>query len=59
VLTAKAVQKVLLHLSDADSYSARWLNNYCNEHAPLEGNDVSGGCRSRTRQHQHQQRPQH
>ena len=30
VLTARAVQKLLLQLNETDIYQARWLTDYCN-----------------------------
>jgi len=38
VLTAKAVQKVLMQMGPVDGFTAKWLNSYCADHPPLEGN---------------------
>eukprot|EP01023_Acetabularia_acetabulum_P049455 TRINITY_DN5281_c0_g1_i1.p1 TRINITY_DN5281_c0_g1~~TRINITY_DN5281_c0_g1_i1.p1 ORF type:complete len:220 (-),score=30.80 TRINITY_DN5281_c0_g1_i1:662-1321(-) len=38
-LTARAVQKIILELQTSDTQSAQWLNKYCGEHPPLEGDN--------------------
>ena len=44
VLTAKAVQKVLMQMGPVDGFTAKWLNSYCADHPPLEGNAVGDAC---------------
>jgi hypothetical protein len=41
-LTARAVQKVLTNLSTVDTFTARWLNEFCATHPPLDGDKVRG-----------------
>eukprot|EP01024_Parvocaulis_polyphysoides_P016863 TRINITY_DN1747_c0_g1_i1.p2 TRINITY_DN1747_c0_g1~~TRINITY_DN1747_c0_g1_i1.p2 ORF type:complete len:218 (+),score=22.84 TRINITY_DN1747_c0_g1_i1:233-886(+) len=36
-LTARAVQKIILELQTSDTQTAHWLNLYCKDHPPLEG----------------------
>lgn len=43
VLTARATQKLLLQLQELDLFVAQWLNNYCSEHKPMEGNTFISG----------------
>ena len=40
VLTARAVQKLLLALNETDIYSARWLTDYCSANPPMQGDKV-------------------
>lgn len=36
-LTARATQKVLMQLSETNLYAAQWLEGFCSEHRPLDG----------------------
>lgn len=38
VLTARAVKKLLMQLQELDLHKAQWLNHYCADNPPTEGN---------------------
>lgn len=40
VLTARAVQKLLLQLNETDIYQARWLTDYASANPPMGGDKV-------------------
>jgi hypothetical protein len=38
----QATQRLLIQLEELDLHKARWMNHYCSEHPPNQGNKVSG-----------------
>lgn len=38
-LTARATQRVLMQLSETNLYAAQWLEGFCSEHRPLDGDE--------------------
>ena len=40
VLTSRAVQRVLMHLSETDLHVAHWFSDYCSTNPPMTGDKV-------------------